>query len=94
MNKTGLIISREYFSRVKKKSFLITTILVPVVIVAFYAIIIAISFKGNSETTAVAVIDEAGLFSDSSTAKNKLLTLTLIKNESAENFTKKYKAGI
>ena len=91
MNKTGLIISREYFSRVKKKSFLITTILVPVVIVAFYAIIIAISFKGNSETTSLAVIDEAGLFSDSSAANNNLLTLTLIKKESAENFTKKYK---
>ncbi len=64
MNKTGLIISREYFTRVKKKSFLITTILVPLVIIGFYAAIIAISMKGSDEKKSIAVIDEAGLLSD------------------------------
>ncbi len=91
MNKTFLIISREYFSRVKKKSFLLTTILVPLVIVAFYAIIIAISVKDNTGETSLAVIDEAGIFSDSTVTQSKVLKLNFIKNETENNFVKKYK---
>ncbi|HSN60752.1 MAG TPA: ABC transporter permease, partial [Ferruginibacter sp.] len=91
MNKTFLIIGREYFTRVKKKSFLITTILVPLVIVAFYAIIIAVSVKGSTEETKLAVIDEAGLFSDSTLSGSKALKLTFIKNETEQSFTGKYK---
>jgi ABC-2 type transport system permease protein len=91
MSKTGLIISREYLSRVRKKSFLITTILVPVVIVAFYAVIIAISFKGGSEETKLAVIDKAGLFSDSSLQGNSALKVSFIQNETEQGFVSKYK---
>lgn len=94
MNKTSLIIGREYFSRVKKKSFLLTTILVPVIFIAFYAIIIAISIKGDSKATKLAIIDQAGIFSDSSVAKPKRLSIDFIKNETEESFVKKYsKAG-
>ena len=35
MSKIGLIIKREYSSRVKKKSFLIMTILGPILLVGF-----------------------------------------------------------
>ena len=63
MSKVGLIIGREYFTRVKKKSFLITTILVPLLIMAFYAIIIIVAIKGgnSSDSGKLAIIDEAGL---------------------------------
>ena len=37
MNKIFIIIGREFTTRVKKKSFLITTIAVPLLFVAFYA---------------------------------------------------------
>ena len=79
MNKIFLIISREYFTRVKKKSFLITTILVPLVIVAFYAIIIAVSLKGSTDETKLAVIDKTGIFTDSTLAKSKNLIITFVK---------------
>jgi ABC-2 type transport system permease protein len=91
MNKILLVISREYFTRVRKKSFLLTTILVPLVIVGFYAIIIAVSIKGGSDTTSVAVIDEAGLFTDSSAVGNKLLKVDYIRNEKPQDFKTKYK---
>ncbi|MBC7934258.1 MAG: ABC transporter permease [Rhizobacter sp.] len=91
MSKTGLIISREYFTRVKKKSFLLTTILVPIVIIGFWIAIIAVSIKGGSDETSMAVIDKAGLLSDTSINKNKALKLTFINNETEESFTKKYK---
>ncbi len=90
MNKILLVISREYFSRVKKKSFLLTTILVPLVIVGFYAVIIAISIKGGSDVTSLAVIDEAGLFSDSSVSQTKLLKVDYIKNVKPETFKTQY----
>jgi ABC-2 type transport system permease protein len=91
MNKILLVISREYISRVRKKSFLLTTILVPLVIVGFYAAIIAISIKGGTDVTSVAIIDHAGLFTDSSAANTKSLKVTFIKNESPESFATKYK---
>lgn len=81
--------SREYFSRVKKKSFLITTILVPVVIVAFWVIIIKVSTDKGSEAEKLAVVDEAGLLNDSTVAKNK--SVAFIKNETEGSFVKKYK---
>lgn len=92
MNKIFLVISREYFTRVKKKSFLLTTILVPLVIVAFYAIMIAVSIKGSTEEAKIAVIDEAGLFADSTVTKDSNLKLTFIKNETEQSFVNKYKA--
>jgi ABC-2 type transport system permease protein len=91
MSKTGLIISREYFTRVRKKSFLLTTILVPLVIVAFYAAIIMITVKGGTDETKLAIIDEAGLFSDSLLKQQKTLLPILINNETEASFTPKYK---
>ena len=91
MNKIFLIINREYFSRVKKKSFLLTTILVPVVIFAFYAIIIAISIKGSDDKTKLAVIDKSGLFNDSIVKHYNSLKVSLIENETEESFISKYK---
>lgn len=91
MNKTGLIIGREYFTRVKKKSFLITTILVPLVIVAFYAIIIFISMKGSTGNLSVAVLDEAGLLKDTVVKTADNINLSFVNNETESSFTKKYK---
>ncbi len=91
MNKTLLIIGREYLTRVKKKSFLLTTILVPLVIVAFYAVIIFISVKDNKDESKFAIIDEAGLFTDSLLVENKALNLAIVRNETEQSFIKKYK---
>jgi hypothetical protein len=64
----------------------LTTILVPLIIVAFYAAIIAISIKGGSDITSVAVIDDAGLFTDSSVANSKLLKVTYLKKRAPGKF--------
>lgn len=62
MNKTLLIIKREYLSRVKKKSFIIMTILGPVLMAA--TIILPAFLADWSEATKkrVAVLDETGWF--------------------------------
>jgi ABC-2 type transport system permease protein len=62
MNKIILIIKREYFSRVKKKSFLVMTFLVPMLIIGMYALIFALSIQGGNNIPAVEIIDESGIF--------------------------------
>ena len=92
MNKIRLIIEREYMTRVKRKSFLLTTLLVPLVIVAFYAIIIAVSISGESNTQSVAILDEANLFNGKIEAgKNDKSTYSFIHNETEQSFKHKYK---
>jgi ABC-2 type transport system permease protein len=94
MNKTWLIVQREYFSRVRKKSFLLTTILVPLVIIGFYAAIIAISVSDNSETVKVAVLDEANLFNNNvQKSKNDIIVYDIIKSENEQAFKTKYKSS-
>jgi len=93
MNKIWLIIQREYLTRVRKRSFLITTILVPLIIIGFYAAIIAIAVSDTSKTDKIAVIDQGNLFEGTiPDAKNdaKDLNFDFIKNETEESFKKKY----
>jgi ABC-2 type transport system permease protein len=68
MNKIWLIIQREYLSRVKKKSFLIMTFLVPVLSIGMFALIGYLVAKQNDlgDKKKVEVVDESGMF------KNKL----------------------
>ena len=62
MNKVLLIIQREYLTRVKKKSFLLMTFLVPALIIAMYALIAYLSVNGADKATEVQVYDESGIF--------------------------------
>lgn len=59
MHKILLIIQREYLSRVKKKSFIVMTFLTPLIIAAFYGIMIYFSIQGISGTfNKIAVVSE------------------------------------
>ena len=61
MNKTLLVIQREDLTRVRKPSFWLLTILVPILLAALYAIPIYTALK-PAEKTMVLVADESGLF--------------------------------
>ena len=61
MNKTLLVIQREYATRVRKPSFWVLTILVPIMLAALYAIPIYMALK-PAERSVVLVADESGLF--------------------------------
>lgn len=61
MKKILLIISREYLSRVKKKSFWILTIVVPLLFAGLYAIPIYLAVRPQEKTT-VLVVDDTKLF--------------------------------
>ncbi|MEX0811703.1 MAG: ABC transporter permease [Chitinophagales bacterium] len=61
MKKTWLIIQREYITRVRKKSFIIITLLAPFGFALFFLAAILISGYSDSKKR-VAVIDNSGLF--------------------------------
>lgn len=65
MNKILLIVQREYTSRVKKKSFLLTTFLVPLFFIAMYVGIFFLTKKSFEDSHAtVYVIDMVGSIAD------------------------------
>ena len=55
------IISREYMTRVKKKSFLLTTFLVPVLFAAMCILPSVIMFMAKDKGKQVAVVDQSGI---------------------------------
>lgn len=62
MRKILLIIKREYLSRVRKKSFIVLTFLVPSLFIAMYAAIFYILKNNNSEAKNFIVLDESQHF--------------------------------
>lgn len=64
MNKISLVARREFLTRVQKKTFLLTTILLPVIIFGFYAMIIYFSVDSGSSLN-IAVADNANVFNGS-----------------------------
>jgi len=61
MKNIFLITKREYLTQVKKKSFVILTLLAPVLMIAFAAFITFL-FKANESSSTFNVIDKSGLF--------------------------------
>ena len=64
MKKILLIIQREYLSRVRKKSFIVLTILVPVLFIGMFALIGYLAVKGDDfgDKKKIEVVDESGTF--------------------------------
>ncbi|MBD5243456.1 MAG: ABC transporter permease [Barnesiella sp.] len=60
-SKLGIIIGREYTERVRKKSFLITTILMPLLMVALSSMPALVMMFSEHDTTTLAVIDRTGV---------------------------------
>lgn len=61
MKNIFLITKREYLTQVKKKSFIILTLLAPVLMIGF-GVLIAFMFKANESSSTFNVIDKSGLF--------------------------------
>ena len=62
MSKISLIIENEYMTRVKKKSFLVMTLLTPVLMVALCCVPVLIELFSSSDMRNVTVVDQTGLY--------------------------------
>ena len=64
MNHLSLIIKREYLTKVKNKSFIVMTVLSPLIMIALIAVVAYLSQINNNKQRTIAVLDESGLVSD------------------------------
>lgn len=80
MNKTLIIIKREYLSRVKKKSFLLVTFLMPILFIGLYAAIIVLTMKSFENTHATVYVFDHGQ-DDVDELLENTKNLTFIKGE-------------
>ena len=62
MSKLSLIIENEYMTRVRKKSFLIMTLLTPILMVALCCIPVLIEIFSSNDMRNVTVVDQTGLY--------------------------------
>lgn len=60
MNKLGLIINKEYSTRVKNKKFILTTLLTPLGFLLFFLVVVFIFSHESDKTYRVAILDQSG----------------------------------
>lgn len=96
MNKLKLIIKREFLAKVKNKSFIVMTILSPLLMVGFIFLMIFLNEKNSEEIRTIAVVNEskqlANVFED--TAATKYLDLTSLGLEEAKAKTEQFYYGL
>jgi len=96
MNNIWIITKREYFSRVKSKTFLLTTFLTPLGIVLFMAAIAFIFSRGSDDIKNISVYDPSNLTEQSlRTRSNLKLTYSDVSlDEMFEQYEQEEIAGI
>lgn len=91
MNKTLLIIKREYLSRVRKKTFILSTILTPLLFAVVIGAVIFITVK-NIRNEKIAVVDPKGILK-SNLESSKSVSYEFTTDADTSNFkTKGYSA--
>ena len=70
MLKTWLIIEREYLTRVKKKSFILITLLAPLLLVGGLSLIIWLGIEEDSTHNVLIIDEKAPAFKGISDKKN------------------------
>ena len=65
MNKIGIIISREFNERVRKKSFIITTILMPLLMIGMMAAPTLMMLFAKGDQKSLVVLDQSGIIAPS-----------------------------
>lgn len=83
MNKILLVLSREYLVRVRKRTFLLTTLLTPIIFAALFVVPILLA-RGLEKTKTVEVIDETNQIFDDLQGGDKLTFVKAEKNSLEE----------
>jgi ABC-2 type transport system permease protein len=73
MSKTTLIIKREYLTRVRKKSFIIMSILGPILFAAFMIVPAVLATLEDKEVKTIAVIDQSTILTSYATGEPKTI---------------------
>ncbi len=87
MSKTGIIIQREYSTRVKKKSFIIMTILGPVLMAALFIAPAWMATLEDNELKTIAVVDSSYLFRNA-LPETETIKFTYVRNNKLSDVEK------
>ena len=84
MNHLPLIIKREYLTKVKNKSFLIMTVLSPLIMIALITVVAYLSQLNNNKERTISILDESGLvkeiFEDTESTKYNIIENLTLEN--------------
>ena len=83
MNHLPLIIKREYLTKVKNKSFIVMTILSPILVIVLITVVAYLSQLNNDKQRTICILDETGLVqevfkSEDNTTYNILENMSLV----------------
>ncbi|MBV6647105.1 MAG: ABC transporter permease, partial [Cyclobacteriaceae bacterium] len=86
MNNIWIIFEREYLERVRKRSFLIATILTPLIIPLIGALAVFLTSLDDGKEKTIYLIDEAGLFPEGLTISEYVIEQVVMSvDEAKEN---------
>ena len=84
LRNIGIVIRREYLNRVKKKSFLVTTFVVPILMAALVLVPVLLMMNSKEKTKKVAVVDRSGIVMPYLT-DNEVLAYTDVSTENVDS---------
>ncbi|HEX7583466.1 MAG TPA: ABC transporter permease [Prolixibacteraceae bacterium] len=92
MNKSILILKREYLTRVKKKSFIIMTLLIPLMMAALTILPTYLAMMDDKEERTIAVYDPTSLILNQ-LESNEFTKFHYIPQQEFQELTKNFKSG-
>jgi len=92
MNKSFLILKREYLTRVKKKSFIIMTLLVPLMMAALMILPAYLAMMDDKEERTIAVYDPTSLILNK-LESNEFTKYHYIPEQEFQQLSKNFKSG-
>ena len=92
MSQVSIIIQREFNERVRKKSFIISTLLMPLLMVGLMAAPALIMKFSSGDTKQIAVIDQSGVIAPNLENDEELIfeTTSLTTDQARKELTDKY----
>ena len=64
MNHLPLIIKREYFTKVRNRSFIIMTFVSPLIMIVLVSVVAYLTQLNNDKKRTISILDESGLFTE------------------------------
>lgn len=93
MSKIGLIIQREYFTRVRNKTFILSTFLLPIMMIVFIFGSVFFAVKSR-EKQRVAVVNDPGFFRQNLKSDSSTVIFDFTPGVDSSNYTEKGYGGI
>ncbi|MES2893640.1 MAG: ABC transporter permease [Bacteroidota bacterium] len=89
MNKISLIFQREYITRVRNKTFLLSTFLLPIVMILFIFGSAFFAMSGKQKFKRVAVVNDPGIFKSNLKSDSTQMFFDFTSNVDSTNFAQK-----